>query len=334
MRFVPLNMSVRYGQAPHDHFCNPIHPSPRLSVPETSGAAFRQVFSIGGVSFALNGDSASDIDGGDELEQFRRAGQECNFDVNIAWEDELQAFRGRCVFDSGATWKMFSSGDEFIFEFVTPTLGPAPYKQLRVDRGFGRAEVTLSRTALGYCQKISPVEYPVCELLITSYLAHRGLGVEVHGVGLVDSETGGHLFLGHSGAGKSTTARLWQAFRNPKILSDDRIILRLHDNELWMYGTPWHGEAEFALAKKARLDRIHILHHGESNEFTALSRGRAMAEIFARSFPPFYSPEGIGRTLEFLKRVLDAVGCYEFHFVPDCSSVAAVLNCGEFVVHE
>jgi hypothetical protein len=213
-----------------------------------------------------------------------------------------------------------------VFEFTSPLLGNHPYKRMQVDQGFSMAEVILSRAALDRCGKVSPLEYPACELLITNYLATQGLGVEVHGCGLIDAETGGHVFLGHSGAGKSTTTRLWKSVRAPEILSDDRIILRLHEGELWMYGTPWHGEAAFAAAGKAKLNRIHILRHGTENKFAALPQARAVGEVFARSFPPFYSPAGLERTVEFIKRALDAVPCYEFEFLPDDSSVAAVLG--------
>src|SRR6266516_6185768 len=130
-------------------------------------------------------------------------------------------------------------------------------------RDFASTKVTLNSSLLP--EHAWPLEYPADELLITNYLAHHGLGVEVHGCGLVDSETGGHLFLGHSGAGKSTSTMLWKSLRNCQILSDDRIILRLRNCELWMHGTPWHGEAAFASPGDSRLKRIFILHHGERN---------------------------------------------------------------------
>ena len=60
-------------------------------------------------------------------------------------------------------------------------------------------------------------------------MIHRlacGQGLEVHAVGIVDEIGRGHLFLGHSGAGKSTTARLWLEQPEIRILSDDRIVLR------------------------------------------------------------------------------------------------------------
>jgi hypothetical protein len=132
--------------------------------------------------------------------------------------------------------------------------------------------------------------------------------------------------LGHSGAGKSTTTQLWRSLRNPEILSDDRLILRLQDGELWMYGTPWHGEGRFASPGKSKISRILILHHGERNQFTELSRPQAAAELFARCFPPFHSPAGLHGVIEFLERVVNAVPCYEFRFVPDARAVDAVME--------
>ena len=191
-------------------------------------------------------------------------------------------------------------------------------------RDFTSAQLTLNSNLLP--EHAWPLEYPADELLITNYLAHHGLGVEVHGCGLIDAETGGHLFLGHSGAGKSTTTRLWKSSRNPEILSDDRIILRLHDGELWMYGTPWHGEAAFASAGKAKLGRIVILQHGERNQISRMSFSRAVGELFARCFPPFHSAAGLHSTVNFLEKTVRTVPYYEFQFVPDSSAVEMVLN--------
>jgi len=119
---------------------------------------------------------------------------------------------------------------------------------------------------------------------------------------------------------------LWKSLRNPEILSDDRVILRLHNGELWMHGTPWHGEAAFASTGKARLNRIFILQHGDKNATVAVSRSQAVGEVFARSFPPFHSRAGLTKTLEFLQRVVSLVPCYEFRFVPHRSAVEAALG--------
>jgi hypothetical protein len=280
---------------------------------------------IGGISLALSGACSDDVRLSCESEVFQNFDENPDIEVRVEWVEKLQRGRGNRVFDSGALWTLFRYGREFVFDFNSPAFGLLPYKRLRADAEFRKARLILSREALRNYRPIFPLEYPADELLITNYLA-SGLGVEVHGCGLVDRESGGHLFLGHSGSGKSTTARLWETFRTPEILSDDRIILRLHGGELWMYGTPWHGEAAFAAPARAKLDRIHILRHGTENRFSAIPQARAVGEVLARSFPPFHSPAGLERTVEFIKQALDAVPCYEFQFIPDGSSAAAVLG--------
>ena len=280
---------------------------------------------IGEVSLALRGNFDDEVRLGLDLQQFRCERNDPDIVVNVEWVDELHQWQGKKSFDSGAVWTAFRTGDKFVFDFSSPVISEHPYKRLRVDAGFRGAELLLNREALQRHRPIYPLEYPADELLITNYLA-TGLGVEVHGCGLIDNETGGHLFLGHSGAGKSTTTMLWKSLRNPRILSDDRIILRLHGGRLWMYGTPWHGEAAFAMPGKARINRIFILEHGGQNEITPLTRSRAVGELFARSFPPFHDAQALDRTVAFLERICEAVPCYEFQFVPDGSNVEAVLG--------
>ena len=50
--------------------------------------------------------------------------------------------------------------------------------------------------------------------------------IELHSCGIVRPDGTGNLFVGHSGAGKSTTTRLWTAREDVEVLSDDRIIVR------------------------------------------------------------------------------------------------------------
>ena len=279
---------------------------------------------LGGVGLAIQGHSPCELDLGAGLESFRVAEGDADLEVCVQWEERLKPWCGQEAFDSGAVWKVFRERDDFIFDFASQAVGPDPYKRMRTDESFTSAHVILNGALLP--EYAWPLEYPADELLITNYLASRGAGVEVHGCGLIDSEAGGLLFLGHSGAGKSTTTMLWKSLRNPEILSDDRIILRIHDGDLWMYGTPWHGEAAFASAASAKLRRIFILQHGKRNETVEMPRSRAVGEMFARCFPPFHSAAGLERTLEFLNRVAGTVPCYEFGFVPDDRAVQTVLD--------
>jgi len=289
-------------------------------------ALLRSCLHIGDVTLALQGESLNEVRLHDELLSFSDDGRLPDIAVQARFVDELKSFSGEPRFDSGALWCAFSRPDGLTFDFVSDLLGSEPYKRLVVNETFSSGELLLSKKLLAPYAPIFPLEYPTDELLITNYLATRGLGVEVHGCGLIDSAAGGQLFLGHSGAGKSTTTRIWQSLRNPLILSDDRIILRLESGKLRMYGTPWHGEAAFAEQGNATLKRIFILQHGAKNRIHLLPKAQAVGEVFARSFPPFHSARGLDGALEFISRTLDVVPCYQFQFVPDESAVEAVLG--------
>jgi len=207
---------------------------------------YRSSIQIGNVSIGLSADSADDIELTREMKRFRTAPTDCDIDISVQWTDRLRRTGGRKLFDSRSIWELHEEDDDFVFDFSTPALGDQPYKRLSVDRGFSAAHLWLNRECLPAGRRVYPLEYPLDELLVTNWLSAKAKGVEVHGCGLVDRGTGGHLFLGHSGAGKSTTARLWRSLRAAYVLSDDRIILREQSSELWMHGTPWHGEAGFA----------------------------------------------------------------------------------------
>lgn len=285
----------------------------------------RSCIRIGNVSIGLSADSADDIELTWEMRRFRTTPTDCDIHISVQWTDRLQRPGGKKLFDSGSVWVLHEDDDGFVFDFATPVLGDQPYKRLSVDRGFSDARLLLNRECLPDGRRVYPLEYPLDELLVTNWLA-RARGVEVHGCGLVDRGTGGHLFLGHSGAGKSTTARLWRSFRAAHVLSDDRIILREQSNEIWMHGTPWHGEAGFASPEKTKVKKIFVLEHGDRNEILPLPQARAVAELFARCFPPFYCHGPLAFTLSFLHQITNCVPCYRFRFVPDGSAVGKILD--------
>lgn len=288
--------------------------------------SLRNSLHIGGTTLALCGESPEEVELNDELLAFLDNGHSPDIEIHAEFAKELRAFAGEARFNSGALWRMYSRRDGFTFDFVSDFLGSDPYKRLVVNRDFSSGHLLLNHALLAPYAPIFPLEYPTDELLITNYLASHRLGVEVHGCGLIDSVAGGQLFLGHSGAGKSTTTKIWQSTRNPFILSDDRIILRLHGGELRMYGTPWHGEAAFAEQGKSNLTRIFILQHGLVNRIRQLPKALAVGEVFAHSFPPFHSREGLEGVMEFIHRILDVVPCYEFQFIPDASAMEAILG--------
>jgi hypothetical protein len=296
-----------------------------MTVCGLSEVVHRRCVRIGGVSIGLAARSASDICLTEELKAFKSETPHCDIEISIEWAQELPRLEEKSLFDSGSVWTLYANDVGFIFDFSTPVLGKQPYKRLYVNRDFSDARLLLNSACLSNVAEVYPLEYPLDELLVTNWLA-LGRGVEMHGCGLVDHESFGHLFLGHSGAGKSTTSLLWKSLRDVRVLSDDRIILRELKKEIWMHGTPWHGEAGFAAPEKVRIRRIFILEHGEKNEVLPLTGNRAVAELFARCFPPFHGHGPLNFTLSYLHHIADSVPCYLFRFLPNPSAVEKILD--------
>jgi hypothetical protein len=245
--------------------------------------------------------------------------------IRCAWGDLGEEIDAGEIFAAGDLWQLASRQGAYRFRFRSPTLGRTPYKTALFDPDFCFGEISLDRRHFNPDQPVYPLEYPLDELLMLHLLA-MGRGAEVHACGLVDPGGHGHLFLGNSGAGKTTLARLFERVEGMKVLSDDRIILRHLDNRLWTYGTPWHGEAAVACPDRAPLKRIYFVRHGQSNTLIPQRPAQAVSRLFACCFPLFYSAEALSYTLGFFEEVVKAVPCHELQFLPDARVVDFVLR--------
>src|SRR5215472_4348668 len=145
--------------------------------------------------------------------------------VRAGWGELHDPAADSKTFDSGGVWKLYQQKSNYLFRFTSPAFGALPYKQACFSSDFTSGDVVLHRNYFDHRQPVDALEYPLDELLMMNLLA-QGRGVEVHACGVEDADGRGYLFVGQSGAGKTTTARLWHEAGRIDVLSDDRIILR------------------------------------------------------------------------------------------------------------
>jgi hypothetical protein len=288
-------------------------------------------FQVGQIAVRVAAGADIDLSLTPELQAFRVEANNPSVHLDIEWVPTLQPSSDREIFDSGAVWKLYRRDWRYCFDFSVPMFGGQPYKRMLIDEHFHHAVLQLSRECFTvFAGEIAPLDYPADELLIMHRLTQEK-GIELHACGIVPPDGSGNLFVGHSGAGKSTTTRLWTANEDVLVLSDDRIIVRRDPRTgagsgMRMYGTPWHGEAMYASPESASISRIFILEHGHGNVLTRLSSSEAVAELFARSFVPFHRHEYVDSALQFLEEIAGAVACYRYAFEPNAAAVDAILD--------
>jgi hypothetical protein len=306
----------------------------------------RSQFSIGDVTVEVLGDSPDDVVIAPSLRPFETDIDQSDISISVEWVSELPAQKKVQSFDSGTTWRCHNGEAGLEFDFHSPAFGRRPYKRLHVDRSFERATLQMNEAVFAdFPARAEPLEYPLDELLIMHRLTQED-AIELHACGIVRADGVGNLFVGHSGAGKSTTTRLWTEREPVEVLSDDRIIVRTDEGHLLnsannfrdttrgdgsndrmrVFGTPWHGEAMYASPGDAPLGAIFVLEHGHGNRLTELTPSDAVAELFARSFVPFHRHEYVDAALQFLQQIVAAVPCYRYEFEPNQAAVETILS--------
>ena len=252
------------------------------------------------------------------LAGFVTDGKSADVELDCRWDELADEPGGEPVFDSQGAWALFRRDGRSVFQLRTAALGAVPYTVASLTPDLSRGEVRLHRPYFSGAP-LYPLAYPLDELLLSRWLA-RNQGVEVHASGVVDARGSGHVFLGASGAGKTTLASLWLGRPGVRVLSDDRIALRKVGSSLMMYGTPWHGTGACATPASAPLEHLYFLHKG-ANRRLPVRRSLAVARLFACSFPPLEDAQGLEEVLGFLDEVAGRVPCEELWFTPDASAL-------------
>ena len=246
-----------------------------------------------------------------------------DIEIQAAWDHLSKDAGGEMVFDAGGSWNLARSNGHYLLDFFTPLHGDVPYKRLTVSHDWSRGRVALHREFYQAERPVRPLDYPLDELLLVHYLSQRS-GVIMHGCGVVDEAGRGYLFVGHSGAGKTTTALLWKDLPGVTILSDDRIVLRRSEGRVLMHGTPWHGESRLSSPGSAEIRGIFLLGHGPANEFSPVGPAEAVADLVARSFLAYHDSAGVSRVVSLLEQIVTEVPCLRFSFTPGDAAVEAV----------
>lgn len=146
-----------------------------------------------------------------------------------------------------------------------------------------------------------------CEYVWTGAIFYESLihfdGFVLHASAVV-VEGKAYLFSAPSGTGKSTHTALWlEHFGDrAKILNDDKPAIRVVDDKIKVFGTPWSGKTALNLNIEAELAGICFLERANTNYIEELSKSEAIIRIFNQTLRP-----NVEKDMDLLLKTLDKV---------------------------
>lgn len=208
-------------------------------------------------------------------------------------------------------WELrnLAGGEEIVFR---NGVGNPPTMRMRFDRAFSRCDIVQAQRP-GSEQLAFASEYPWAEY-ITCRLLGRDGGLLLHASTCVRDGVA-YLFMGHSGAGKSTISELAESV-GAFILSDDRTIITMEDGVATAWGTPWHGSFARTASGSAPIHSISLLFQDREDRVERIPPQRAVKETFVRLIQPRITAAEVEQSLATLEEVIRYVPVNALHFRP------------------
>ena len=226
----------------------------------------------------------------------------------------------KIIFETNVGWCMGRIDEKFTISFPS-----SKDHQLGIfTQDFSAGDIFVANCNDNPTKFVFPLAYPMGELFIMNVLG-KGMGVMVHAAGIA-YQGKGYLFLGRSGAGKTTIANLWHQQPDALVLNDDKVIIRIEKDGYRIYGTPWHGEGGLASPQDVPLKHIFLLEQAKSNHLSTLSTTESILKLMNTSFLPLWNKDKIDFTLSLFNKLIQNVSTHNLGFLPDSTIIKFLRN--------
>ena len=125
-------------------------------------------------------------------------------------------------------------------------------------------------------------------------LASKGT-VLIHG-SCIAVDGNAYLFCAPSGTGKSTHTRLWRQYLGDRavMINDDKPLLRVSNDSVMIYGTPWNGKHHLGNNMSSPLKAVCFLDRGTVNRIEMMTPEDGLAMLMRFTFRPEDPSDMIG----------------------------------------
>ncbi len=136
-------------------------------------------------------------------------------------------------------------------------------------------------------------------------------GFMLHSSGVV-VDNYAYLFSADPGTGKSTHTDLWVKYfgsERAKIINDDKPAIRMIDDQIYVYGTPWSGKTDQNINMRVPLGAIVFLERSTDNWVKEIEPKEAIPLILQQTIRP-HEPDVMIKLLDMLDIVLRRIKLY------------------------
>ncbi len=135
-----------------------------------------------------------------------------------------------------------------------------------------------------------------------------------------------YLFSAASGTGKSTHTQLWlKRFPGSYILNDDKPAIRITEEGVFAYGTPFSGKTDLNVNTRVPIGGICVIERGKTNHIERIATEDALFNILNQTVRP-YDEDRMNKMLNTLDKVIESVPVYRLSCNMDLEAAEVAYN--------
>jgi hypothetical protein len=147
--------------------------------------------------------------------------------------------------------------------------------------------------------------------LYSSFIVYHQWGLLIHSSCAIENGKA-HIFAGHSGAGKSTAAKLSYP---RQLLSDEASLLKITESGIKVYNSPFRSELKAdTFIGNIELASVQILYQALVNRRGRISKSDALLHLMDKVFFWPHSQEETKTIVKLITMLVQQVPVYELHF--------------------
>lgn len=134
-------------------------------------------------------------------------------------------------------------------------------------------------------------------------------GILMHGA-IVEHNEKSIVFVASSGVGKSTHSDLWVKYFGSRIINGDKAFLRIVENCVYAYGSPWSGSSGYINNIMTPLYAIVVLEQSLQNTIKKLSPLEILSLFTTHCYFPIWDEKLMCHSMDTLDKIINKTPIY------------------------